>query len=214
MVPMSDNASQLSPEGWENLDALIRRVDEDRWLSSRYAAPEDRRKLIALYALYYELAKVRLVTKEPGLAAIRFQWWRDALEEIRSESPVRRHEVALALAATMENRQENLEGLIDGHARALESGDRRDEPEALLMRLASARLGATAWAGFETVAVHFAGGRRGVTGCAGEAVAKVPSVIRPAVAHGGLRHVYARQSDPSPLAKRWAVLRAMMTGRV
>ena len=214
MVPMHANASPPSPEDWENLDATIRRVDEDRWLSSRYAAPQDRRKLLALYAFYYELAKVRLVTKEPGLAAIRFQWWRDVLEEIRSGGAVRRHEVAVALSASTENEQENLDGLIDGHAEAVESGDRRDEPEALLMRLAAARLGETAWAGFETVAVHFAGGRRGVTGCAGEAVAKVPAVIRPAVAHGRLRHVYARGSDPSPLARRWAVLRAMMTGRV
>ena len=214
MVPMTETASAPGPEVWKRLDATVRRVDEDRWLSSRYAAPQDRRKLVALYAFYYELAKVRLVTEEPGLAAIRFQWWRETVDEIRSGAPARRHEVELALAETVHDPRENLNGLIDGHAAAVQSGDRRDEPEPLLMRLAAARLGETAWAGFETVAVHFAGGRRGVTGCAGEAVAKVPPVIRPAVAHGRLRHVYARNPDPSPLARRWAVLRGVMTGRV
>lgn len=213
MVPMPDIASALTPEQWENLDDTVRRVDEDRWLSSRYAATAQRRRLIALYAFYYELAKVRLVTTEPGLAAIRFQWWRDALEEISGSVDVRRHDVAMALKETL-HRGDLLLGLVDGHASAVESGDRRDEPEPLLMRIAASCLGDSAWAGFETVAIHFAGGRRGVTGCPGEDVARVPRIIRPAVAHGRLRHVYAKGCDPNPLSKRLSILNAMISGKV
>lgn len=213
MGVMTSPASSLSSQQWAEIDALVRRVDEDRWLSSRYAAPDDRRALVALYAFYYELAKVRLITTEPGLGAIRFQWWRDRLEEVRTGQPVKEHEVLKALneAGWMDA---PLERLIDGMEAALEAGERAREPEGELMRIAAGRLAETGWAGFDMVAVHFAGGRRGVMGCAGETVAKVPKAIRPAVAHGALRWVYASNTDPSPLSKRWRVMRAVMTGRI
>ena len=42
-----------------DLDALVRRVDPDRWLASRFIAdPKARTDVIALYAFNYELARV------------------------------------------------------------------------------------------------------------------------------------------------------------
>ena len=80
------------------LDKRLQREDEDRWLSSRYAPLEARQKLVALYAFNLELAKVRTIVSEPGLGAIRFQWWRDALEEIAENKPPRKHDVVLSVA--------------------------------------------------------------------------------------------------------------------
>ena len=47
----------------DDLDALIRRVDPDRWLSSRFVADvEVRADVIAVYAFDHELARAPRVT--------------------------------------------------------------------------------------------------------------------------------------------------------
>lgn len=66
----------------EDLDALVRRVDEDRWLASRFAPEAVRERLIALYAVNYEIARTRETVSDPGLGDIRLEWWRSALENI------------------------------------------------------------------------------------------------------------------------------------
>lgn len=71
----------------DGLDALVRRVDGDRWLASRFAPSAlVRAKLIALYAVNYELAHVGESVREPGLGLIRLQWWREALARTGGES--------------------------------------------------------------------------------------------------------------------------------
>jgi phytoene synthase len=57
----------------------VRRVDEDRWLASRFASAEQRKRLVALYALNYEIARIAESVREPTLADLRYAWWRDAL---------------------------------------------------------------------------------------------------------------------------------------
>ncbi len=59
MGSMSNQTSPLTETHWAEIDRRVRRVDEDRWISSRFAPPEQRRALVALYALAYELVKVR-----------------------------------------------------------------------------------------------------------------------------------------------------------
>lgn len=66
----------------EDLDTLVRRVDEDRWLASRFAPEDVRRRLIALYAINYEIARIGETVREPGLGQIKLQWWREAIAEI------------------------------------------------------------------------------------------------------------------------------------
>lgn len=75
---MSPN-SQSQGGGDVALDAEVRRVDEDRWLASRFAPAPVRAGLIALYAVNHEIARTADVVREPGLGHIRLQWWRDAL---------------------------------------------------------------------------------------------------------------------------------------
>lgn len=82
-----------------SLDAEVRRVDEDRWLASRFAARDARERLVALYAVNYELARTSEVVREPGIGAIRLAWWRDAIAELAAGRAPRGHAALEALAA-------------------------------------------------------------------------------------------------------------------
>lgn len=64
------------------LDVLVRRVDEDRWLASRFAPAPARARLIALYALNYEVARASEAATQPGLGDIRLAWWREKVEDV------------------------------------------------------------------------------------------------------------------------------------
>jgi phytoene synthase len=108
----------------EDLDGLIRRVDPDRWLTSRFIGdPSARADVIALYAYDYELARARRAASTPLLAEIRLTWWREVLDQIYGETPVRRHPTAQALAGVVARRalpRALLEAMIDGQIEALE----------------------------------------------------------------------------------------------
>lgn len=82
-----------------DLDALVRRVDEDRWLASRFAPAPVRERLIAIYALNYEIARTAEVVKEPAIGVIRLAWWREAIGELHDGEPARAHPVLQAYAA-------------------------------------------------------------------------------------------------------------------
>jgi phytoene synthase len=107
-----------------DLDALIRRVDPDRWLSSRFIGQAAARAdVIALYAFDHELARAPRVASNALLGEMRLTWWREALEEIFEGRPVRQHPAAQALAAAVERRglkREPLETMIDARYRELD----------------------------------------------------------------------------------------------
>jgi phytoene synthase len=109
----------------DDLDALIRRVDPDRWLSSRFVADvEVRADVIAVYAFDHELARAPRVTTQSMLGEIRLAWWREALDEIFEGRPVRGHPAAQALAVAVARRslsRDLLEGMIDARLRELDS---------------------------------------------------------------------------------------------
>ena len=102
----------------EDLDALVRRVDVDRWLSTRFVVDAvQRADLVALYAFDHELTRALSVTSNALLAEIRLTWWREMLDEAYDGRPVRHHPVAQALSATILRRnlpREPLEDMIDG----------------------------------------------------------------------------------------------------
>ncbi|WP_394763635.1 squalene/phytoene synthase family protein [Phenylobacterium sp.] len=130
-----DAHSPDSPSlGGENLDGLIRRVDPDRWLSSRFIVDaEVRADVIALYAFDHELARAPRVASNALLGEMRLTWWREALEEIFEGRPVRHHPAAQALAQAVARRglgREALETLIDARYRELDSTP-MTEPELL-----------------------------------------------------------------------------------
>lgn len=87
-------------EAPEALDDLVRRVDPDRWLASRFIADaKARADVTALYAFNHELARVAHTVREPLMGEIRLTWWREAIEEISAGKPPRAHPVIEALAA-------------------------------------------------------------------------------------------------------------------
>jgi phytoene synthase len=122
MIEMSEpDTSNLA---LADLDDLVRRVDPDRWLSSRFIGRADARAdVVALYAFDYELARAPKVASNPLLGEMRLTWWREALEEMFEARPVRKHPTTVALAHAV-NRQglkrEMLETMIDARYRELD----------------------------------------------------------------------------------------------
>ncbi len=84
--------SELSPMG-----ALVRRADPDRFLTALFAPAARREDLFTLYAFNHETARAREVTREPMMAMIRLQWWREVVEGTRKT-----HDVASPLSHLLE----------------------------------------------------------------------------------------------------------------
>ena len=114
----------------DDLDDLIRRVDQDRWLSSRFIAdPVARADVIALYAYDHELARAPKVASNALLGEIRLTWWREMLDEAFEGRPVRAHPTAQALADVIARRgleRAPLEAMIDGRYRELDPAPMTD----------------------------------------------------------------------------------------
>jgi phytoene synthase len=82
----------------EDLDALVRRVDEDRWMASRFAPADVRVRLLAIYALNHEIARTAEIVKEPALGDVRLAWWRDAIADALAGGASQPHDALQALA--------------------------------------------------------------------------------------------------------------------
>jgi phytoene synthase len=219
-----------------DLDAVVARVDPDRWLSSRFiddaAARAD---VVALYAYDPELARAPRVASNPLMGEIRLTWWREVLDEAFEGRPVRHHPTAQALAAAIARRglpREGLETLIDARYRELDA-----EPMKLFEALnwakdtggacavlaarmldpkadpAKAEAGGTAWS---------IGRLMATAGLSGADAAQVleralkdsrglSAEAFPAIAHATLARPRAQGRKPSELGARarmfWAVLR-------
>lgn len=76
--------------------------DRERFLSAMLAPQPARRALVALLAWNLEIAKVGEIASDDMIGLIRYQWWRDALEEIYAGKPPRQHAVVLELAYAIE----------------------------------------------------------------------------------------------------------------
>jgi len=106
------------------LDAEVRRVDEDRWLASRFAPACVRARLIAIYALNHEIARTADVVTQAAIGDIRLQWWRDALAEVFEGKSVRAHPVLGAIAEVHHETplpRDALDSLIDTRGRDLDA---------------------------------------------------------------------------------------------
>ncbi len=115
---------------------LVREADRDRFLGALFARDPARRDLLALLAFDHELSRTRQVTREPMLARIRLEWWREAVNEAGTDATpraqptvealsetVRRHGLAAErLVALIDAREEEIDGPLDvlraGHALA------------------------------------------------------------------------------------------------
>jgi phytoene synthase len=89
----------------EDLDAVVRRADPDRWLASRFIDDRmARADVIALYAFNHELARVAETVRDPLMGEIRLTWWREALGEIFAGGAARLHPVVDALGMAIRRR--------------------------------------------------------------------------------------------------------------
>lgn len=112
---------------------LVRAADRERFLAALFAPEPARRGLLAVLAFNHELARTRMVTREPLLARIRLEWWREAVTEAAGAGVVRaqpiveslretihRHGIAVEKLATLiDSREEEIEGPLD----VLRTGD-------------------------------------------------------------------------------------------
>lgn len=80
------------------LEAQVREVDLDRWLSSRLVSdPRARADLIALYAFEAELMAIPTRVTQPLLAEVRYTWWAEQMNGVFAGVPRKGHPVLEAL---------------------------------------------------------------------------------------------------------------------
>jgi 15-cis-phytoene synthase len=115
-------------------DAIIgsaRAGEPDRYLAALLAPRAERADLLALAAFAAELARVGTqVRREPAMAAMRWQWWREAIElsaGARTGHPIADH--VRALKARHGIAPAALIGLVDAHAHDLEPQPFADDAE-------------------------------------------------------------------------------------
>ena len=219
----------------DDLDELVRRVDPDRWLASRFVQdPGLRAEVVAVYAFDHELGRAPRVASSPLLGEMRLTWWREALDEIYEGRTVRRHPTAEALAAAVQRHhlaREILEAMIDARYRELDASP-MTETEALDWARDSAGRAAEAAARILDPAAKaelaqapgavWALGRRlpeqpelrpafeRVLTTAKTAVRMIGVPAFPAVAHA----VLAGRPNPSEFAKRWRLTLAVARGKI
>ena len=143
---------------------LARQHDPDRFFTTLFAPAGVRPALWTLYAFNHELARARESVREPMMAMIRLQWWREVVE-----GQTKRHEVATPLREAIDAgalRMADLEALID--AREEDAPDQEADWPSFVERTAGALAVAAAHAlGVETVdAIRAAGTAYGATGIA------------------------------------------------
>ncbi len=92
---------------------LVRDADRERFLGALFAPEPQRSGLLALLAFDHELARSRSVTKEPMLARIRLEWWREAMAEAAGSGKPRAQPIVEVLAETIRRHGLALEGMVD-----------------------------------------------------------------------------------------------------
>lgn len=222
-----------------DLDALIQRVDPDRWLSSRFIAePQARADAVAVYAFDYELARAPKVATNPLIGEIRLTWWREVLDEAFGAGTVRKHPTAEALAGAISRHgleRSPLEAMIDARYRELDAKPleldealdwARDTGGASAVAVARildpkadaarARAGGEAWAIgrlMGTMGLNAAGADTALA-AALRASRGLSVAAFPAIAHGTLARVRAGGRKPGDFEGRARVLWAVLTGRI
>ncbi|MDE2384967.1 MAG: squalene/phytoene synthase family protein [Alphaproteobacteria bacterium] len=93
----------------DEVSALVRQQDRDRYLASLFAPEAKRPHLLALYAFSAEISRIASQVSEPHLAEIRLQWWMDTIDGLY-HGDAQAHPVAQALGRAI------VEGDIPKHA--------------------------------------------------------------------------------------------------
>ena len=101
----------------------VRTADRDRFLAALFAPEPQRSGLLALLAFDHELSRTRTVTREPMLARIRLEWWRQAVAEAVGEDKPRAQPIVESLSETVRRHglpQQRMLDLIDARAEEIE----------------------------------------------------------------------------------------------
>ncbi len=101
----------------EILRTQLRANDGDLYLCHLFTPPDQRARMLALYAAYSEIARIPGEVSAPMVGAIRLQWWRDALASAAAGSAASPFVAALASVGF---RADDIACLIDGRTLALE----------------------------------------------------------------------------------------------
>ena len=102
---------------------LVRGADRARFLGALFAPEPARADLLAILAFDHELARTRNVTREPMLARIRLEWWREAVAEAAGTGKPRAQPVVESLSETVRRRglaPDKLVALIDAREEEIE----------------------------------------------------------------------------------------------
>jgi hypothetical protein len=234
---MSDTANPAKLASAAELDARLKRTDEDRWLATRYAPDGVRRLLVALYLVDLELRRT-LATKEAMLGKIRIQWWRETIEQVDGKSPVRRHDLAEEVAQLIADRRDLIapindlidryDDIIDDHLRAggHETGGEHEQlhlaAEASLTRLAGLALDATVSPSHLDALGRCGEAHLAIIAdlpdyadrwiAARVAAQDLPPNLWPAILH--LAADAPKGEERTPFSKRWRMFKAMLTRRL
>jgi len=141
----------------EELDQFVRRGDEDRWLSSRFAPAQVRERLIAIYAVNHEIARVAGMVREAALGDMRLAWWRSELDLVAQGHLPSSHPALAVLYATAAQAAPSLMTIAEARAADMESAPFKTWSDldryvsrtgGLLMTEAAAACGAALCEGF------------------------------------------------------------------
>lgn len=97
-----DGSDQDMTADWTPCARLAQSSDPERFSAIMAALPHLRGPLFSVLAAHLEIARAPWAASEPMLGEIRLRWWHDALEEIATGAPVRRHEVTTPLAEALD----------------------------------------------------------------------------------------------------------------
>lgn len=126
-TPDEENADGLPVAADESLDALVRRVDADRWFATRFADARVRLRLLALYAANYEVARIAESVSDPALGRIRLQWWIDAVGRASRSASVE-HPALILLSEAVQETGLDLSPLV--HVFEARNSDLEESPFA------------------------------------------------------------------------------------
>jgi phytoene synthase len=105
-------------ERGDTLRRIARSGDPDRSFAALFAPNAARADLFALIAFNVELARIAEQVSEPGLGAVRLQWWREAIERA-AKGEATGHPVADAIGAALRRQKlsrARIDALIDARS--------------------------------------------------------------------------------------------------
>jgi phytoene/squalene synthetase len=137
----------IADAAYGHCETLVRDADKNRYLTALFAPAERRPWLFALYAFNVEISRIPALAREPFAAAVRLQWWREALSGER-EGEAAAHPVASALRDSLAAADVDAAVLIE-YLDAQQSGEEASDATifftaARLLGVPAAGLGAPA----------------------------------------------------------------------